>query len=74
LTELPVVSGKEVVKALQRAGYFIRRQRGSHVRMYHATKSPVTVPLAKTVKKGTLRKVLRDAGLEPRDFAAMLKG
>ncbi len=73
MTELPIVSGKEVVKALQRAGYFIRRQRGSHVRMYHNTKPPVTVPLAKTIKKGTLRKILRDAELEPADFVKLLK-
>ena len=73
MTELPVVSGKELVKALQRAGYFIRRQRGSHVRMYHATKSPVTVPLAKNVKKGTLRKILRDAELEPAEFGSLIR-
>jgi predicted RNA binding protein YcfA (HicA-like mRNA interferase family) len=73
VTELPIISGKEVVKALQRAGYFIRRRRGSHVRMYHDTKPPVTVPLAKTVKKGTLRKILRDADLEPADFVKLLK-
>ena len=72
MTELPVVSGKEVVKALKRAGYFIRRQRGSDVRMYHASKPPVTVPLAKTVKKGTLKMVLRDAELEPKDFVRLL--
>jgi predicted RNA binding protein YcfA (HicA-like mRNA interferase family) len=72
VTELPIVSGKEVVKALQRAGYFIRRQRGSHVRMYHNTKPPITVALAKTVKKGTLRKILRDAELEPADFVKLL--
>ncbi|NIT36936.1 MAG: addiction module toxin, HicA family [candidate division Zixibacteria bacterium] len=73
MTELPIVSGKEVVKALQRAGYFIRRQRGSHVRMYHNTKPPVTVPLAKTIKKGTLRKIPRAAELEPADFVKLLK-
>ena len=74
MTELPVVSGKEVVKALKRAVYFIRRQRGSHVRMYHAAKPPVTVALAKTVKKGTLRKILRDAELEPADIVKLLEG
>ena len=73
MTELPVVAGKEVVKALQRAGYFIRRQRGSHVRMYHASKPPVTVPLVKAVKKGMLRKILRDAELEPAEFIKLLR-
>ena len=73
MTELPVVSGKEVVKALERAGYFIRRQRGSHIRMYHASKPPVTVPLSRAVKKGTLRKVLRDAEIEPATFVKLLK-
>ncbi len=41
--------------------------------MYHATKSPVTVPLAKNVKKGTLRKILRDAELESAEFGSLLR-
>jgi len=72
VTRLPVVSGKDVVTALERAGYFVRRQRGSHVRMYHASKPPVTVPLVKTVKRGTLAKILRDAELEPSEFLKLL--
>ena len=42
--------------------------------MYHAAKPPVTVALAKTVKKGTLRKILRDAELEPADIVKLLEG
>jgi predicted RNA binding protein YcfA (HicA-like mRNA interferase family) len=73
VTEIPVVSGKEVVKALERAGYYIKRQRGSHVRLYHTSKPPVTVPLAKEIKKGTLRKIMRDAEFEPSEFVKLLQ-
>jgi predicted RNA binding protein YcfA (HicA-like mRNA interferase family) len=41
--------------------------------MYHASKPPVTVPLSKAVKKGTLRKILRDAEIEPATFVKLLK-
>jgi len=73
VTKLPAVSGEDVIKALKRAGYFIRRQKGSHVRLYHPTRPPVTVPLARNVKKGTLRSILRDAGIDVADFVDLLR-
>ncbi|NIS39046.1 addiction module toxin, HicA family, partial [Candidatus Saccharibacteria bacterium] len=39
MATLPVVKPKEVIKALQRAGFFIARQSGSHVRLIHQTES-----------------------------------
>ncbi len=47
MTRLPVVSGREVIVALERLGYVVVRQRGGHVRMRHPAKTdchPVTVP------------------------------
>ena len=44
MSKLPVVSGREVIVALQRIGYLVVRQRGSHVRMRHPddlTRRPV---------------------------------
>lgn len=69
---LPLLSGGEVVKALLRRGYYVRRQKGSHIRLYHTARSPVTVPDHKEIDRGTLRSILRQAGLSPEEFADLL--
>ncbi|NNN04397.1 MAG: type II toxin-antitoxin system HicA family toxin [Elusimicrobia bacterium] len=69
---LPLLSGGEVVNALLRRGYYVRRQKGSHIRLYHAARGPVTVPDHKEIDRGTLRSILRQAGLSPDEFADLL--
>jgi predicted RNA binding protein YcfA (HicA-like mRNA interferase family) len=62
---LPVVSGRNLVKALERAGWTVARQRGSHVRMKHPDRRVLlTVPLHRELKRGTLAGILSDAGLD----------
>ncbi len=59
--KLPVVSGRRLIKALQRLGYEIVRQRGSHVRLKKTTEAGVhsiTVPNHLEVAKGTLNDIL----------------
>ena len=71
---LPRVSGREVVKALQKIGYTRDRQRGSHI-VLRQTVSPhrrITVPNHKEVAKGTLRAIVRQAGLTVDEFKALL--
>ena len=74
MSALPRVSGREVVKALQKAGYERDRQRGSHI-VLRQTASPhrrITVPDHKEVAKGTLRAIVRQAGLTVDEFRALL--
>ena len=74
--QLPVVSGRQVVRALERIGYRVVRQRGSHIRLRDETNPnhlPLTVPNHKTIKPGLLRKLLRDADLTTDEFVALLK-
>ena len=74
--KLPVVSGRQVVRALERVGYRVVRQRGSHIRLRDASNPnhlPVTVPDHRTVKSGLLRKILRDADLSVDEFVDLLK-
>ncbi len=72
---LPVVSGREVIKALGRAGFRVVRQRGSHVRLEKRTEDrmiKLTVPLHKSLKRGTLRRIIKDAGLTIQEFNRLL--
>ena len=61
--ELPQISGRQLVKLLVKLGYEIVRQRGSHMRLrkqMETSEHKVTVPLHRTVAKGTLRDILDD--------------
>lgn len=74
MTALSVVSGREVVKALEKVGYVFDRQRGSHVilRQQNAPHRRLTVPDHKEVAKGTLRAIIRQAGLTVEEFNDLL--
>lgn len=73
MPKLPLVSGKTAIKAFIKIGYRIVRQRGSHVRLHHPDKRPLTIPDHKVLGKGLLRKLLRDAELSIEDFINLLK-
>jgi len=64
VTGLPVVSGAQLIRALERLGWETVRQRGSHIRLRHPERRPfLVVPLHKELKRGTLRGILRDADI-----------
>jgi predicted RNA binding protein YcfA (HicA-like mRNA interferase family) len=70
---LPVVSGAQLVRALEKAGWEVARQRGSHVRLRHAQRrTQLTVPLHKELKRGTLTGILTDAGLDRNQLRSLL--
>jgi len=74
VSALPRVSGREVVRALQKVGYERDRQRGSHI-VLRQTVPPhrrITVPDHKEVARGTLRAIIRQAGLTVDEFKALL--
>jgi predicted RNA binding protein YcfA (HicA-like mRNA interferase family) len=69
---LPVVSGADVVRALSAAGFEHVSQRGSHVKVRNGSGRTAIVPLHRELAPGTLRSVLRQAGLSVDDFVALL--
>ena len=74
MSEFPVLSGREVVKALRKIGYDVDHQRGSHI-VLRQTDPPhrrLTVPDHDEVAKGTLRAIVRQAGLSVDEFKALL--
>lgn len=74
MSKLPVVSARETVKALESLGYEIDHQTGSHV-ILRQTSEPhrrLTVPNHSELAKGTLRSIIREAGLTVDEFCDLL--
>jgi predicted RNA binding protein YcfA (HicA-like mRNA interferase family) len=65
------VSGHEIIRALQRLGFRVASQRGSHVKLKRGSKICI-VPTHKEVKKGTLAGILRQAGVSAEELLAAL--
>jgi predicted RNA binding protein YcfA (HicA-like mRNA interferase family) len=71
MPKLPRVSGREVVKRMERLGFVQLRQRGSHVVLRKETTEGVVgcvVPLHSELAVGTLRGVLRQGGVTAEEF------
>jgi len=71
--KLPLISGKKAIKIFTKIGYQIVRQKGSHIRLHHPQKRPLTIPNHKVLGRGILRKLLRDAELSVEEFIKLLK-
>jgi len=71
MTQLPILSGKEIIKILSKIGYVEVRQRGSHIRLVCDNRKPITVPNYKSVDRSLLMKILRDAELTPEEFGEL---
>ena len=71
MPKLPCVSGAKVAKALERLGFIRQRQKGSHLVMRRGGNVCV-VPMHREVDQGTLRGVLRQAGISPEEFVENL--
>ncbi len=69
----PQVSGRETVKALQRAGFQVLWQEGSHVQLRRENPyARVSVSNHRELKPGTLRQILKDADLTVEEFIKLL--
>lgn len=74
MVELKRVSGKAVIRALERLGFVQTRQKGSHVVLKKMTEPGVgcVVPLHRELAVGTLRGILKQAGVSLEDFLERL--
>jgi predicted RNA binding protein YcfA (HicA-like mRNA interferase family) len=74
LSQIPLIPGRDVVKALHQVGYEPDHQRGSHIVLRHVDPPHrrLTVPDHDEVAKGTLRAIIRQAGLTVDEFKALL--
>lgn len=75
MIKLPMVAGKAVISALCRDGWMIKSHRGSHVKLIKSgIRHPIIVPVHGNVNipKGTLRNIIKSAGLTVEEFLKLL--
>ena len=60
MPKFPRVSGKSVIRALERMGFIVKRQKGSHV-VLRKSNFGCVVPIHKELASGTLRSILKQA-------------
>lgn len=73
MTKLPSVSGRQCVRALNKVGFVLRRQEGSHMILRRGDPfAQVVVPDHREIDRGTLRSILRHAGLDVAEFIELL--
>ncbi len=75
MTKVPSVPYDRVVAALQRDGWVVVRQRGSHIRLQKRTRTELwklTIPAHRPIKRSTLAHILKQARLTVDEFAALL--
>ena len=75
MPKLPRVSGQQTIRALEKLGFAQARQRGSHVVLKRTNSAGTTgcvVPLHSELAVGTLRGILKQAGISPDEFVAKL--
>jgi len=72
---LPRISGREAVAAFLRLGYEVDRQKGSHIILRNAQPPHrrLTVPDHREIAKGTLRSLIREAGITVEEFTSLLR-
>lgn len=70
----PVCRAREALAALRKAGFVLDHQTGSHAILYKpGHPNPITLPMhAGDVKPGTMRRIIRDAGLTIEEFRRLL--
>jgi predicted RNA binding protein YcfA (HicA-like mRNA interferase family) len=73
VTKLPSISGRECIKALEKAGFYLKRQEGSHIILRRDDSfAQVVVPDHNEMDRGTLRAIIRQVNLSVDEFVKLL--
>jgi predicted RNA binding protein YcfA (HicA-like mRNA interferase family) len=70
---LPVLSGKEIIKALAKVGFVAVRQKGSHVFLRHVDGRRTVVPLHDEVNQSTIMDIIEQTKLTRQEFLRLIK-
>ena len=67
MAQLPILKVKELVKALEKMGFFLHHQTGSHAQFKHldGRRTTISIHYGKDIPNGTLRSILRDIKISP---------
>lgn len=71
----PRINGSKLIRVLEKLGFVIKRQKGSHVQLFREGDGKrITVPLhgSKEIPIGTLKAILKDADINPGEFIELL--
>ena len=74
MSRLPIISGQNCVKALKKAGFYFKRQEGSHIIIRRDNPfAQIVIPDHKELDRGTLRAIIRQAGFGVDEFISFLR-
>ena len=73
MARLPVISGDDFVRAMQKIGYVWDHTEGSHMILLHPSGRRLSVPRHKELGRGLLRALIRDVGLSREEFIRLLQ-
>jgi predicted RNA binding protein YcfA (HicA-like mRNA interferase family) len=75
LPKIPPIGPNKLVKILEKEGFKVIRQKGSHVIMINSKKNRIVIPVhpGKDIKPGLIRAILREAGISREKFLKLLK-
>ncbi|PJC68030.1 hypothetical protein CO015_05460 [candidate division WWE3 bacterium CG_4_8_14_3_um_filter_42_11] len=70
MPKLSPTSSKKLIRILEKSGFVVVRQKGSHARLEHSDERKTTIPThsGEKIGKGLLRKILRDTNLSPKEL------
>ena len=71
--KLPLLSGRQILAALQRLGFAEIHRKGRHVKMQHPDGRRIVFPFHDEVDRYTLKGALRDGGVASGDFLDAIK-
>jgi predicted RNA binding protein YcfA (HicA-like mRNA interferase family) len=72
MAKLPLISGREAAKTFEKAGFIYDHHTGSHMIYYHPDGHHLSIPDHRELDRGTLRRLIRDAGLTREEFLRLL--
>lgn len=74
MTKLPALRGKELITLLKKTGFYVERQKGSHVFLKHSDGRATVIPVhsGETIGPGLLSKILRDAEMTREDLLKLI--
>ena len=75
MPKIPPISPNKLVKILEKSGFKVIRQKGSHVIMINDKRTRIVIPIhpGKDIKPGLVRAIMREAGISREKFVALLK-